>query len=103
MIHTEDLPRSTIVLSERDVEESPAAEDLQRTLAPMVRVALRRGAGLPAVVCWVRQTLERIAGPNPQLPEAYAPQITRLLCAALRNSHRPEPCRPPALVTVARR
>src|SRR5260370_11293544 len=96
MIRFEDLPKCTIVLAERD-----GAEDLQSTLGPMVRVALRRGTGVPAVVRWVRQALERIAGPNPQMPEAYAPQITRLLCAALRNSHRPEPCRPPALETVA--
>lgn len=58
--------------------------DLEKSLTPMVRLALRKGIGIPALVHWVRSTYLRLS-PNPHLgaPEQYAPQITRLLSATL--------------------
>ncbi|HEV3145134.1 MAG TPA: hypothetical protein VGZ47_14690 [Gemmataceae bacterium] len=57
-------------------------QDLEECLAPMVRLALRKGVGLPEVVEWVQQTYAGlIEGTTPAPLEYYVPQITRLLCA----------------------
>ena len=99
MARSEEFLQCLIVVAGRrgGTSSNTRPEDLEGTIGPMVRLALRRGAGVPALVQWVRQALDRVAGPNPPTPEAYAPQITRLLCAALLNEHRPEPLRrPPA-------
>src|SRR5262245_25782419 len=102
MYRYDDLVRGLLVVIGRPGRESPAAkpEDLQHTLAPLVRLALRRGAGAPPLVRWVRQTLTSVAGPTPAAPESYAPQITRLLCAALLEQERPGPSRPRAQDTL---
>jgi len=57
-------------------------QELEDSLAPMVRLALQKGLGVPEVVQWVRQTFEGLTeGTTPAPPEFYIPQITRLLCA----------------------
>ena len=57
-------------------------QELEDNLAPMVRLALHKGLGLPEVVQWVQQTYESLTeGITPAPPEFYIPQITRLLCA----------------------
>jgi hypothetical protein len=59
-----------------------AIRELEETLAPMVRLALGKGVGLPEVVQWVQETYAVITeGAAPAPPEYYVPQITRLLCA----------------------
>jgi hypothetical protein len=64
---------------EDDVQRT---RDLEETLAPMVRLALRKGVGVPEVVQWVQQTYAALTeGSTLAPPEAYVPQITRLLCA----------------------
>jgi hypothetical protein len=59
--------------------------ELERTLVPMVRCALRSGAGLSPLVGWVRRHAER-------LPEEdrSAPRLARLLCGELLRRARPE-------------
>jgi hypothetical protein len=60
-------------------------QELEETLAPMVRLALDKGVGLPEVVRWVEETYAAITdGTAPARREYYVPQITRLLCAQWR-------------------
>ncbi|HLW65298.1 MAG TPA: hypothetical protein VKS79_08265 [Gemmataceae bacterium] len=55
--------------------------ELEETLEPMVRLALRKGLGVPEVVQWVQRTYVALTeGVAPASPEFYVPQITRLLC-----------------------
>ena len=57
-------------------------QQLEDSLAPMVRLALHKGLGMPEVVHWVQQTYEGLTeGTTQAPPEFYIPQITRLLCA----------------------
>jgi hypothetical protein len=60
-------------------------QELEETLAPMVRLALGKGVGLPEIVQWVQQTYAVITeGAMPAPPDFYVPQITSLLCAQWR-------------------
>ena len=43
-----------------------AQAELESRLSPMVRLALRRQAGIPEVVGWVHQALARFAGDGKQ-------------------------------------
>jgi len=57
-------------------------QELENSLAPMVRLALQKGLGVPEMVHWVRQTYEGLTeGTSPAPLEFYIPQITRLLSA----------------------
>ncbi len=62
-------------------------EAVEAHLRPLIRCALRRGRGLPALVQWVRQNLPRLVpagGPAPPPdPERAVPTLARLLCDAL--------------------
>jgi hypothetical protein len=53
--------------------------ELERTLVPMVRCALRGGVGLSPLVGWVRRQAESL----PQGEERSAPRLARLLCGEL--------------------
>jgi hypothetical protein len=71
-------------------------EQLEASLVPMIRCALRTGRGVPAVVQWVRRNLSRLAaahepGQQSPDPERTAPALARLLCATLLEKHRPRP------------
>lgn len=57
-------------------------------LAPIVRLALRRGEGLPPVVRWVRRTFAAMAGGRAVPPEQYADAITEVLRRKLQGSCR---------------
>jgi hypothetical protein len=59
--------------------------ELERTLVPMVRCALRSGAGLSPLVGWVRQRVERL----PSGEDRSAPRLARLLCGELLRRHQP--------------
>ena len=73
-----DPPMGSTALREDDQQ----MRELEHILAPMVRLALGNGVGLPEVVQWVQQTYATMTeGATPALPEFYVPQITRLLCA----------------------
>jgi len=62
------------------------SQQLEESLVPIVRVALRKGVGVPTVVAWVRQTYDRLSQGSKSLsPDYYVPQITRLLCARLQR------------------
>jgi hypothetical protein len=57
---------------------------LEDQLQPIVRLALRKGVGIPRVVGWVRQAHARLAdGRRTEAPEQYAAEITRMLTATL--------------------
>ncbi|HEY2148336.1 MAG TPA: hypothetical protein VGH32_10390 [Pirellulales bacterium] len=62
-------------------------EALEASLIPLVRRALRHGAGFPQLVQWVQRTLPQVqAGQDrtrPVDPEIAAPPLARLLCATL--------------------
>jgi hypothetical protein len=62
-------------------------EALEAGLTPLVRRALRYGAGMPQLVDWVRANLRRVeAGADrtrPVDPDRAAPTLARLLCATL--------------------
>ncbi len=62
-------------------------EVLEASLIPLVRRALRHGAGFPQLVQWVNRTLPQMpAGldrARPVDPEIAAQSLARLLCAAL--------------------
>ena len=80
-------------------------DELEVSLVPLVRCALRSGSGLPGVVHWVRRDphvwaeVQRSRGAA--RPEENAPRIARLLCDKLLRRLRPEPTgRPAACETV---
>jgi hypothetical protein len=72
-------------------------ETLEASLIPLVRRALRSGAGMPQLVQWVQTTLPQIqAGHDrtqPVDPDRAAAPLARLLCATLL---RQQPMRPAA-------
>lgn len=76
-------------------------ETLEASLIPLVRRALRSGAGEPHLVQWVRTTLPQVmAGRDrsrPVDPDQAAPPLARLLCATLL---RQRPNRPFSAETV---
>lgn len=73
-------------------------ETLEASLIPLVRRALRSGAGMPQLVQWVQTTLPQVqAGQDrtrPVDPDRAAPPLARLLCATLL---RQQPARPAAV------
>ena len=62
-------------------------ETLEASLVPLVRRALRSGAGIPQLVQWVQKTLPQVqAGQDrarPADPDRAAPPLARLLCTTL--------------------
>ncbi len=66
---------------------------LQGGLAPVVRLALRRGVGFPGLVRWVHQTCAELSCDRNIPPERYASEITRRLCSALVQELPPAPAR----------
>jgi len=62
-------------------------ETLEASLLPLVRRALRTGAGQPQLVQWVRTTLPQVMDgqdrTRPVDPDQAAPPLARLLCATL--------------------
>jgi hypothetical protein len=54
--------------------------EFEQRLTPLIRCVLRTGAGVPALVRWVRRTLPHLP---PAEPEQTAPRMARLLCAEL--------------------
>src|SRR5262245_10582664 len=57
---------------------------LEGQLQPIVRLALRKGVGIPRVVGWVRQAHARLAGGVRSTdPDQYTAEITRMLTATL--------------------
>ncbi len=70
-------------------------QNLETTIEPMVRCALRSGIGQPVVVQWVRQHLPLFA-PEPERrsdPMRYARPMTRMLCDRLMTWLDPLPAR----------
>ena len=76
-------------------------ETLEACLLPLVRRALRSGAGRPELVQWVRTTLPQVMDgrdrSRPVDPDQAAPPLARLLCATMM---RPLPNRPFTAETV---
>lgn len=70
-------------------------EKLEASLIPLVRRALRHGAGVPQLVQWVQRTLPQVqtgwdrAGPMD--PDSAAPPLARLLCTTLLLRQRGRP------------
>ena len=62
-------------------------ETLEASLIPLVRRALRTGAGIPQLVQWVQRTLPQVqAGADrtrPVDPDRAAAPLARLLCTTL--------------------
>ena len=65
--------------------------DLERSLVPMIRCAIRSGTGLPPLVRWVQHHLpEQAQGSHrPADLEWAAPSMARLLCDRLLEQMRP--------------
>jgi hypothetical protein len=63
----------------------PASESLEVRLLPLVRLALRSGTGLPALVGWVHRSLAALEDGLPPDPERTARGLTRLLCDVLQR------------------
>jgi hypothetical protein len=79
-------------------------ETLEASLVPLVRRALRSGAGIPQLVTWVQTTLPQVQTGQDHSSssdsDGAALPLARLLCATLLR-HRPT--RPAALETVVSR
>jgi hypothetical protein len=57
---------------------------LEKQLQPIVRLALRTGAGIPRVVGWVQQAQARLSrGRRPAVPDEFAAEIIGMLTATL--------------------
>jgi hypothetical protein len=85
--------RSLAAQARRGNAEARAAlqHELEDNLEPLVRCALRRGAGLPAVVQWVQKNAAALG--TVDLSQA-APRIARLLSAGLIEELGPRERRP---------
>ncbi len=68
--------------------------ELEESLAPLVRCALRRGTGLPAVVKWVQKSAAGLASSDALDLTRAVPRIARLLSAGLMEELRGHGCRP---------
>jgi hypothetical protein len=82
------IPDSLQTLAARARQGDAAARqefsrELEAGLVPLVRCALRRGTGLPALVSWVRKNADRLPAAEPLDTAQAAPRIARLLCAGL--------------------
>jgi hypothetical protein len=67
-----------------DTAREREAARLEGQLQPIVRLALRKGVGIPRVVGWVREAHARLSnGARTTPPEQYAVEITRMLTATL--------------------
>jgi hypothetical protein len=67
-------------------------EDLERSLVPMIRCAIRSGTGLPPLVQWVKRHLPAQAARGEHRPsdlEWAAPSMARLLCDRLLEQIQP--------------
>lgn len=96
MIPNSDLrQRLSTLVSPNGSDPERLHQDLEGRLRPLVRLALRKHAGAPALVDWVQTTFSRITdGERAAPPEHFTPQITHLLCAALLADSRPNPSHP---------
>lgn len=63
-------------------------EEVEASLVPLIRCAMRRGVGVPGLVQWVRTTL-----PGLGERERTAPALARRLCANLLRQYEPNPRR----------
>jgi hypothetical protein len=59
---------------------------MKASLGPIVRLATRRGEGLPPVVRFIRKTFATMADGRPMPDDQYTAEITQLLCAELLRS-----------------
>jgi hypothetical protein len=90
MTGIDDLTQRISSLAARPEGDDRERDDLERTFAVIVRLALRNGSGRAHVVQWVRKAYDRLAGPNSSAPPVdFAPQITRLLFARILERLRP--------------
>jgi hypothetical protein len=63
-----------------DLPGSQERADLEDLLLPLVRRALRRKNGPPALVVWVQRSLAALPETSPHDPDGAARKLTRLLC-----------------------
>jgi hypothetical protein len=63
-----------------------AGPGLEQFLLPLVRRALRKRAGLPALVGWVDRSIAMLRDSRPDDPDRTARGLTRLLCERLQQS-----------------
>ena len=79
-------------------------ETLEASLIPVVRRALRTGAGLPQLVQWIQKTLPQVQSSQDSTrsedPDRAAAPLARLLCASLLHQR---PAGHAALETVVSR
>lgn len=62
----------------------PLRQELEERLVPLIRCALRTGAGIPALVEWVRARAADLKEGSESLdPRHVAPRFARMLCAGL--------------------
>ncbi len=78
-----------------------AQSQLEERLRPIVRLALRRGEGIPEVVGWVRRAQANLVG-TASRPDQGAAEIARMLSATLMQAEaaRPRPSAPRHADTV---
>jgi hypothetical protein len=88
---------SSLAQSGDDDARQRAQARLEGQLQPIVRLALRKGVGIPRVVGWVRQAHARLAGGVRSAdPDQYTVEIARMLTATLLD--RPDRQSPPDTV-----
>jgi hypothetical protein len=79
---------------------------LEASLIPLVRRALRSGAGMPQLVQWVQTTLPQVHNgqdrTRPLDPDLAAPPLARLLCATLLRQRSTRPTAGAAETVVGR-
>jgi len=87
MMHEDDSLQDLAARLGCGDEPQRVREKLEAGLTPLVRRALRYGAGMPPLVRWVRSNLPRVeAGfdrTRPVDPDRAAAPLARLLCATL--------------------
>jgi hypothetical protein len=83
------LHNSLVALADRarwgdSRDRATFSQELESRLVPLIRVAMRTGSGLPALVSWVRERVAELinAGERPD-PSQAAPRFARLLCSGL--------------------
>jgi hypothetical protein len=89
-------------MQQNDSTAQQLRDELEGSLVPIIRRALRGGKGLPQLVSWVRRHLPTISAGRgrPDDVEGAVPSLARLLCDTLLLRTRPQPAMQAACDTV---
>lgn len=89
--------------SSENLDSPRLRNDVESSLRPMIRCALRSGVGHPNLVEWVRSSLPGCDSPELRaaVPEGFVPHLAHNLCTHLLQHYRRKRLRSQETVRVA--